>query len=75
MKVLATGATGKFAGLVVPALAQPGIEVRAMVHDPSKAAVPRSLGAQENVTADLRDRGSIDALATGKVVLAGLAAR
>jgi nucleoside-diphosphate-sugar epimerase len=30
MKVLATGATGKFASLVVPALVSHGIEVRAV---------------------------------------------
>ncbi|MGH3502869.1 MAG: NmrA family NAD(P)-binding protein [Nocardioidaceae bacterium] len=37
MKVLAVGATGKFAGLVVPALARSGVEVRALVHNPAKA--------------------------------------
>lgn len=37
MKVLAVGATGRFAGLVVPALADRGVQVRALVHDPGKA--------------------------------------
>jgi uncharacterized protein YbjT (DUF2867 family) len=37
MKVLATGATGKFASLVVPALVSHGIEVRAVVHDRARA--------------------------------------
>ena len=60
MKVLATGASGQYAGLVVPALVGRGIEVRAMVHDPDKADLPRSYGAQEVVQADLRDPASLD---------------
>jgi uncharacterized protein YbjT (DUF2867 family) len=42
MKVLATGATGDYAGLVAPALVDHGIEVRAMVHDPAKADIARA---------------------------------
>ena len=34
MRVLAIGATGQYAGLVVPALADKGVQVRALVHDP-----------------------------------------
>ena len=34
MRVLVTGATGQFAGLVVPALVSRGVGVRAFVHDP-----------------------------------------
>lgn len=36
MRILATGATGRFAGLVVSALVNRGLEVRALVHDPDK---------------------------------------
>lgn len=65
MKVLATGATGRFAGLVVPALVRAGLEVRAAVHDQNKADLPRGLGAHETVAADLRDPASIDAALDG----------
>ena len=53
MKVLATGATGKFASLVVPALVSHGIEVRAVVHDPGKGDIPLEYGASQIVTAEL----------------------
>lgn len=63
--MLAIGATGKFAGLVVPALVAKGIHVRALVHDPAKADRVRELGADEIVAGDLRNRASIDAALTG----------
>ena len=53
MEVLATGATGKFASLVVPALASHGIQVRAVVHDAGKSGIPLGHGASEVVAADL----------------------
>jgi uncharacterized protein YbjT (DUF2867 family) len=65
MRVLAIGATGQFAGLVVPALVSQGLQVRALVHDPAKADRVRELGAQETVPGDLRDRSSIDAALKG----------
>lgn len=65
MRVLAIGATGQFAGLVVPALVSKGLCVRALVHDPAKADRVRELGADEAVAGDLRDRASIDAALTG----------
>ncbi len=65
MRVLATGATGTYAGLVVPALVSRGLEVRALVHDPAKADIPRSAGAGEVVYGDLRDRSSLDAAMAG----------
>lgn len=61
MRVLATGSTGKFAGLVVPALAHRGLDVVAMVHDPGKADIARTNGASTTVRADLADRASLDA--------------
>jgi NmrA-like family len=39
-QVLTIGATGHFAGHVVPALVGKGLRVRALVHDPDKAAQP-----------------------------------
>jgi uncharacterized protein YbjT (DUF2867 family) len=65
MKVLATGATGKFAGLIVPALVSRGIDVRAVVHDPGKKHIPLGHGAAETVTADLRDPVSLRAALDG----------
>ncbi|WP_308465382.1 SDR family oxidoreductase [Rathayibacter soli] len=65
MKILATGATGAVAHLVVPAAVRAGHEVRGLVHDKSKAGVPQSLGAQETVFADLRDPDSLDAALEG----------
>lgn len=65
MKVLATGATGKFAGLVVPALVSRGIEVRAVVHDPGKKHIPLGHGASKTVTSDLRDPVSLRAALDG----------
>ena len=65
MKVLATGATGKFAGLVVLALVSHGIDVRAVVHDPGKKHIPLERGAGETVDADLRDPASLRAALDG----------
>jgi len=65
MKVLATGSTGKFAGLIVPALRQRGVEVRAMVYDPSKADVALHNGASETVQGDLADPASLEAALRG----------
>lgn len=65
MKVLATGASGAFAGLVVPALVARGIAVRALVHDPAKADRPRARGAHEVVLGDLSDRASVAAAVRG----------
>jgi uncharacterized protein YbjT (DUF2867 family) len=41
MKVLKIGATGKYAGLVVPELKQRGATVRALVRDESKSGAAR----------------------------------
>jgi uncharacterized protein YbjT (DUF2867 family) len=65
MKILATGSTGTFARLVVPALVAADHYVRAVVHDAAKADVPRGLGAQETVEADLRDPDSLSAALSG----------
>lgn len=65
MKVLATGATGQFAGLVIPALVRAGLQVRAAVHDPTKAAIVAERGAQQTVQLDLRDRAGLAAALDG----------
>jgi uncharacterized protein YbjT (DUF2867 family) len=65
VRVLAVGATGQFAGLVVPALVGRGVRVRALLHDPAKADRVRKLGADEAVAGDLRDRASMDAALEG----------
>lgn len=65
MKILATGATGRVAHLVVPALVAAGHDVRAAVHDEAKTEIPLGLGAQETVSADLRDPASLDAALDG----------
>lgn len=59
MKVLAVGATGQFAGLVVPELHRRGVTVRALLRDPRREAEARRLGASEVVIADLGDSASL----------------
>jgi len=59
MRVLAIGATGQFAGLVVPALVSRGVQVRALVHDPAKQDQVREAGADQAVEGDLRDPASL----------------
>jgi uncharacterized protein YbjT (DUF2867 family) len=65
MRVLAIGATGQFAGLVVPALVSKDVQVRALVHDPAKQEQVRQAGADEAVQGDLRDAGSLKAALDG----------
>lgn len=64
-KVLAIGAAGKFAGLVVPELAKRGAHVRGMVQDMRQAGTVREHGAAEVVAGDIRDRASLDAAMQG----------
>jgi uncharacterized protein YbjT (DUF2867 family) len=65
MRVLAIGATGQYAGLVVPALAARSVQVRALVHDPAKQDQVLKAGADETVTGDLRDPASLRAALHG----------
>lgn len=65
MKVLAVGAAGDAAGMIVPALVRRGIEVRGLVHDASKEKVARSAGATETVVTDLGDVDSLTTAAEG----------
>jgi uncharacterized protein YbjT (DUF2867 family) len=61
MRVLTVGATGQFAGLVVPTFVGAGLQVRALVHDPDKAQQLAKTGVTEAVAGDLRDRDSMRA--------------
>jgi uncharacterized protein YbjT (DUF2867 family) len=58
-KVLAFGASGKFAGLVVPALARRGIRVRGFIRDARQADKVREHGAEEVAVGNLTDRASL----------------
>lgn len=59
--VLVVGAAGRFAGLVVSALAASNIAVRGLVRDEAAAAKARHNGAGEIAFGDLRDPASLDA--------------
>lgn len=63
--VLAVGAAGRFAGLVVPELARRGVTVRGLVRSDLQAAAARAAGAAEIAFGDLRDRASLDAALRG----------
>jgi uncharacterized protein YbjT (DUF2867 family) len=58
--ILAVGADGKFAGLVVPALAARGAKVRGLVRKAEAADAVRNQGAAETAIGDLRDRASME---------------
>ena len=63
--ILAVGAGGKFAGLVIPELARRGARVRGLVHKPSDADTVRAQGAQEVIIGDLTDRAGVAAALEG----------
>ncbi|RWF55468.1 MAG: NmrA/HSCARG family protein [Mesorhizobium sp.] len=58
--VLVVGATGRFAGLVVPELIRRNASVRALIRDPENAEKARRLGASEVVTGNLRNPQSLE---------------
>ena len=58
--ILVVGATGRFAGLVVPELARRGARVRALIRNEARGTLAKSLGAAEIAIGDLRERGSLD---------------
>ncbi len=58
--VLAFGASGKFAGHVVPALKARGLRVRGFVREDKEADTAREHGADEVALGDLTDRQSIE---------------
>ncbi|TIN18127.1 MAG: NmrA/HSCARG family protein [Mesorhizobium sp.] len=64
--VLVVGATGRFAGLVVPELVRRNANVRALVRDhPANIEKARKLGASEVATGDLRNRQSLESAVEG----------
>jgi uncharacterized protein YbjT (DUF2867 family) len=63
--ILAVGAGGKFAGLVVPELARRGAKVRGLVHDARDAPAVRAAGAQEVVVGELADPAAVRAALRG----------
>ncbi len=63
--ILAVGASGKFAGMVIPELAKRGAMVRGLVHSPAHAPAVGAAGAKEVVVGDLRDTASIAAALRG----------
>jgi uncharacterized protein YbjT (DUF2867 family) len=65
MKVLAIGATGEFAGLVVPELKKKGVTVYALVRNAAKAADAIKKGADHTVIGNLEDEQSLTAAAQG----------
>ena len=57
--ILVTGASGKFAGLIVPALVVRGSQIRGMVHNPADIAAVQKAGVQDVVVGDLTDPASV----------------
>ena len=64
-RVLAVGAGGEFAGLVVPALSKRGVKVRGLVARADKQTAVRAAGAVETVVADLRNTEQVAAALAG----------
>ena len=65
MKALVVGATGKYAGHVVPALKRLGATVRALIRDESRADAAIRQGADETAVGDLGDLASLRRAAGG----------
>ena len=65
MKVLMIGATGTYAGMVLPELKQRGVFVRALARSDDQAAEARQNGADETAPGDLTDPQSLRAAADG----------
>jgi len=63
--ILAVGAAGPFAGLVVPELAKRGAHVRALIRDPRQEVALRSRGASDIAVGDLTNVESMKAALEG----------
>jgi uncharacterized protein YbjT (DUF2867 family) len=59
MKILTVGATGEYAGFVVPELKKRGATVRALIRKADRAEAARKQGADETVIGDLNDVESL----------------
>ncbi|MBV8584812.1 MAG: NmrA family NAD(P)-binding protein [Verrucomicrobia bacterium] len=64
-RILAVGADGKFAGLVIPELARRGANVRGLLRRPDHADQVRQNGASEIAIGDLNDPVSLQAALRG----------
>ncbi len=64
-RVLAVGAGGEFAGLVVPELSRRGVKVRGLVAKADKQAAVRAAGAVETVVGDLRNAEQVASALAG----------
>lgn len=65
MRVLMIGATGRFAGHVLPELKRRGIKVRALVRSRDAEFTARARGADETVLGDLEDARCLISAAVG----------
>lgn len=65
MRVLMIGATGAYAGMVLPELVRRGVEVRALVQDEAKSDQVLADGAAEIAIGDLNDPASLRTAASG----------
>jgi uncharacterized protein YbjT (DUF2867 family) len=65
MKVLMVGASGRYAGLVVPELKKRGVTIRALVRSEEKASAALKQGADETALGDLNDGESLREAARG----------
>jgi len=65
MRVLVVGATGQYAGLVVPELKRRGVTVRALIRDQRQEAYARERGAEETVLGNLENPTSLLKAAKG----------
>lgn len=63
--ILAIGANGRFASLVVPELVKRGVKVRGFIREPEDSDKVRQNGASEIAVGDLRDRDSLNAAFKG----------
>jgi uncharacterized protein YbjT (DUF2867 family) len=59
-KILAVGAAGKFAGMVIPELVKRGAIVRGFIHNDAQESLGREHGAAEIMVGDLTNRTSVD---------------
>ena len=64
-RVLAVGAAGPFAGLVVPELAKRGAHIRGFVQHPEQENDVRKAGAEEVVVGDITMRSDVEAALRG----------
>ncbi len=64
-KILAVGAAGKFAGMVIPELVKRGATVRGLIHRAPEETLVRRRGATEIAVGDLADSASLDAALIG----------